>query len=106
MKANRSIGCTVTECKYHAKGEPMCSLDQIKVAKNVESTAVAESDTECASFEKEQLRGSFERPALPAFFMCTTVCARPGVVILYKKFEFKLYILYNSFVFYKKEVSE
>jgi hypothetical protein len=53
MKANRSIGCSVTECKYHAKGEMLCSLDQIKVAKNVTSTATSESDTECATFEKE-----------------------------------------------------
>lgn len=53
MKVNRSIGCSVTECRYHAKTEPMCSLDQIKVAKNVQATATSESDTECASFEKE-----------------------------------------------------
>lgn len=53
MKANRSIGCSVTECRYHAKTEPMCSLDSIQVAKNKPTTATNESDTECASFEKE-----------------------------------------------------
>jgi len=53
LKANRSIGCSVTECKYHAKTEPMCSLDNIQVAKNKPTTATTESDTECASFEKE-----------------------------------------------------
>lgn len=53
MKANRSIGCSVTECKYHAKGEMLCSLDHIKVAKTARTTANAESDTECATFEKE-----------------------------------------------------
>ncbi len=52
MKANRCIGCSVTECKYHAKSEMMCSLDHIKVARNVSTSANAESDTECASFEK------------------------------------------------------
>ncbi|NMA67390.1 MAG: DUF1540 domain-containing protein [Clostridiaceae bacterium] len=52
MKANRSIGCSVTECKYHAKSEPLCSLNDIQVAKKV-SEAKTESDTECASFEKE-----------------------------------------------------
>lgn len=52
MKANRSIGCSVTECRYHAKTEPMCSLENIQVSKK-ESTAQTERDTECASFEKE-----------------------------------------------------
>jgi len=53
MKANRSIGCNVTECRFHAKTEPMCSLESIQVSKNVSSTAQTESDTECATFEKE-----------------------------------------------------
>jgi len=52
MKSNRSIGCTVTECRFHAKSEPYCSLNDIQVAKKV-SEAQSESDTECASFEKE-----------------------------------------------------
>lgn len=53
MKANRSIGCNVTECRFHAKSEPLCSLESIQVSKNVDSSAQAESDTECASFKKE-----------------------------------------------------
>lgn len=53
MKANRSIGCSVNECRFHAKSEPMCSLESIQVSKNVASSATSESDTECASFEKE-----------------------------------------------------
>ncbi|NLM76273.1 MAG: DUF1540 domain-containing protein [Clostridiaceae bacterium] len=52
MRTNRSIGCTVTECRYHAKNENYCSLDDIQVAKKV-SQAQTERDTECASFEKE-----------------------------------------------------
>ncbi|MCX7772147.1 MAG: DUF1540 domain-containing protein [Clostridia bacterium] len=53
MRANRSIGCSVTECKYHAKNEQLCSLDQIHVDRNVTNAASEERDTECASFEKE-----------------------------------------------------
>lgn len=53
MKANRSIGCNVTECRYHAKSEQLCSLENIMVSKDSSKTAVAESDTECASFKKE-----------------------------------------------------
>jgi hypothetical protein len=53
MKANRSIGCNVTECRFHAKSEPLCSLENIQVSRNGKPTAQEESDTECASFEKE-----------------------------------------------------
>ncbi|NLE25649.1 MAG: DUF1540 domain-containing protein [Clostridiaceae bacterium] len=53
MKANRSIGCSVKECKYHAKSEPLCSLENIQVSKNKPTAATTESDTECASFEQE-----------------------------------------------------
>lgn len=53
MKINRSIGCSVSECRFHAKSEPMCSLDSISVAKNGAQTATEEKDTECSSFEKE-----------------------------------------------------
>ncbi|NLM72614.1 MAG: DUF1540 domain-containing protein [Clostridiaceae bacterium] len=53
MKGNRSIGCSVTECRFHAKSEPLCSLENIQVAKKVPDTATSERDTECATFEKE-----------------------------------------------------
>ncbi|NLB79821.1 MAG: DUF1540 domain-containing protein [Clostridiaceae bacterium] len=53
MKSNKSIGCSVTECRFHAKSEPLCSLENIQVAKNKPTEATAESDTECASFEQE-----------------------------------------------------
>lgn len=52
MKANKSIGCSVTECRYHAKSESACSLDRINVSKNSVSVST-EKDTECATFEKE-----------------------------------------------------
>ena len=52
MKHNDSIGCVVTECKYHAKDKNFCSLDQIMVVKH---TAKAEDVqcTDCGSFEEE-----------------------------------------------------
>ncbi|NLN49340.1 MAG: DUF1540 domain-containing protein [Clostridiales bacterium] len=53
MKSNKSIGCLVTECRFHAKSEPMCSLESIQVSKNKPTAATTESDTECASFEQE-----------------------------------------------------
>ncbi len=52
MGPNRSIGCSVTECRYHAKNEQLCNLDRINVSK-CSNAAVDEKDTECASFQKE-----------------------------------------------------
>ena len=52
MGPNRSIGCSVTECKYHAKTEQLCDLDRINVSK-CSSAAENEKDTECATFERE-----------------------------------------------------
>ncbi len=53
MKANRSIGCNVTECRFHAKSEQLCSLDNIMVSKGTTQIVSDEKDTECATFEKE-----------------------------------------------------
>ncbi len=50
MKANRSIGCIVDECKYHAKEESYCSLEQIKVIKH-EDKATNQEATDCGNFE-------------------------------------------------------
>ncbi|MPW27268.1 DUF1540 domain-containing protein [Alkalibaculum sp. M08DMB] len=52
MKINSNIGCTVDECKYHAKQENYCSLEQIQVVKN-SSKATNETETDCHSFESE-----------------------------------------------------
>ncbi|MDP4144862.1 MAG: DUF1540 domain-containing protein [Bacillota bacterium] len=49
---NESIGCTVTECKYHAHDEAYCTLDKIQVAKHVPEATNIES-TDCASFQNQ-----------------------------------------------------
>lgn len=55
MKVNSNIGCTVEECKYHAKQENFCSLDKIQVVKN-SSKAQDETQTDCHSFESGMVR--------------------------------------------------
>ncbi|WP_303859544.1 DUF1540 domain-containing protein [Alkalibaculum bacchi] len=52
MKINNSIGCTVEECKYHAKNQDYCSLDKIQVTKNA-AQARNQKETDCHSFESE-----------------------------------------------------
>jgi len=52
MNINKSIGCTVDECRYHAKKESYCSLDQIKVVKHHDRANNQEA-TDCGSFEAE-----------------------------------------------------
>ncbi len=49
---NNSIGCNVSECKYHAKNINQCTLDHIEVIKH-KSPAVTTENTDCGSFEKE-----------------------------------------------------
>ena len=49
MDVNSSIGCVVTECKYHAGNEDYCTLDKIRVGKKEQYSAKAE-DTDCESF--------------------------------------------------------
>ncbi len=50
MKINNSIGCTVDDCKYHAKDQNFCSLDKIQVTKNT-AQARKPQETDCHSFE-------------------------------------------------------
>jgi hypothetical protein len=50
MKANKSIGCTVNECQYHAKQESYCSLDHINVVKHT-GHATNQEATDCGSFK-------------------------------------------------------
>jgi hypothetical protein len=49
---NDSIGCVVSECKFHAKAEDYCTLEQIKVVKH-EGMANTIQCTDCGSFERE-----------------------------------------------------
>lgn len=49
---NRSIGCSVDECKHHCGDAQYCTLEQIQVGK-CELDATTCECTECASFEKK-----------------------------------------------------
>ncbi|MEG0772794.1 DUF1540 domain-containing protein [Clostridium sp.] len=53
MKHNESIGCIVSECKYHCKDDDYCTLSQIKVTKH-EGHADKVECTDCGSFELGQ----------------------------------------------------
>lgn len=50
MEKNKSIGCIVSECKYHAQEQNYCTLDQIQVVKH-EGHADTKQCTDCGSFE-------------------------------------------------------
>lgn len=47
---NNSIGCVVSECKYHCKDDNYCTLEQIQVVKH-ELRANTVQCTDCGSFE-------------------------------------------------------
>lgn len=49
---NKSIGCNVSECKYHAKDENYCSLDHIDVTHHNHPAKTIE-ETDCGSFESQ-----------------------------------------------------
>lgn len=49
-KENKSIQCTVDECKYHAVDNEYCTLDKILVSKH-EDIATDVRCTDCESFE-------------------------------------------------------
>lgn len=51
-RTNNSIGCVVSECRFHAKGENYCTLEKIQVTKH-ESRAKTKQCTDCGSFESE-----------------------------------------------------
>lgn len=50
--ANRSIQCTVTQCKHHCDAENYCSLEQIQVGTHETDPSVKEC-TDCMSFAKK-----------------------------------------------------
>jgi hypothetical protein len=52
-KTNKSIGCNVTECKFHAKEAQYCSLDNIMVTHHNHPAKTVEC-TDCGSFEPEK----------------------------------------------------
>lgn len=51
-KANNSIQCTVTECKYHCNDCNYCTLSSIKVGSHEPNPTMAEC-TDCQSFMKK-----------------------------------------------------
>ncbi|KHD36572.1 hypothetical protein NL50_08570 [Clostridium acetobutylicum] len=52
MDHNSSIGCTVSECRFHCKDDNYCTLDQIKVVKH-NNRAEQVEHTDCGSFKVE-----------------------------------------------------
>ncbi|WZL72575.1 DUF1540 domain-containing protein [Clostridiaceae bacterium 35-E11] len=58
-RANRSIGCTATECRYHTKNMQQCSLGHIHIVKHKVKATIKEC-IDCGSFEKRIiLKSSF-----------------------------------------------
>jgi hypothetical protein len=53
MDINKSIGCNVHECKYHAGTQHYCTLNDIMVTHHVEPAKTKEN-TDCESFEAKQ----------------------------------------------------
>jgi hypothetical protein len=51
-QANRSIECSVEQCKYHCKSDDYCSLDSIMVGTHESNPTVPEC-TDCRSFEAQ-----------------------------------------------------
>lgn len=49
-KANKSIECTVTQCKYHSESANYCALDSIMVGTHEANPTKVEC-VDCRSFE-------------------------------------------------------
>lgn len=49
---NMSIGCTVSQCKNHAKNKNYCTLDKVQIGTHESNPTVVEC-TDCESFVKE-----------------------------------------------------
>ncbi len=52
-QANPSIGCTVRQCRFHAKTQENCSLDKIMVGTH-EKNPTMDQCTDCKSFQLER----------------------------------------------------
>lgn len=50
--ANRSIQCTVTQCKHHCGSENYCSLGQVQIGTHETDPSVKEC-TDCMSFNRK-----------------------------------------------------
>ena len=49
-KANKSIECSVTQCRNHCANDHYCSLDKIQVGTH-EANPTKDQCTDCLSFE-------------------------------------------------------
>lgn len=49
---NRSIQCTVAQCKHHCENENYCSLDTIMVGTH-EADPTVKQCTDCMSFDRK-----------------------------------------------------
>ncbi|SMB81386.1 protein of unknown function [Desulfonispora thiosulfatigenes DSM 11270] len=49
MSGNKSIGCSVRECKFHVESSNLCSLENIMVTKHGQGKSI--ECTDCASFK-------------------------------------------------------
>ena len=47
--ANKSIGCTVEQCKHHCQSENYCSLNQVSIGTH-ESNPTVKQCVDCESF--------------------------------------------------------
>ncbi|KZL90635.1 DUF1540 domain-containing protein [Clostridium magnum] len=52
MDLNSSIGCVVSECKFHSTDKDYCTLSKIQVVKHEQSADTVEC-TDCGSFERK-----------------------------------------------------
>lgn len=52
MNINKSIGCTVKECKYNAENQNYCTLENILVGTH-ETNPTMQECTDCKSFVKK-----------------------------------------------------
>ena len=48
-EANRSIACTVTQCKYHCDTENYCSLEKVVIGTHEKNPTVVQC-VDCESF--------------------------------------------------------
>lgn len=51
MQHNSSIGCAVSECRFHCKDDNFCTLNKIDVVKHTKTAESVES-TDCGSFKR------------------------------------------------------
>ncbi len=51
-KANKSIECSVTQCRNHCSSDHYCALDKIQVGTH-EGNPTMDQCTDCLSFERK-----------------------------------------------------